>query len=386
MKRFLSLIVALLMTIAMLPASAEVLRYDMYCGMSATTVEGIPAAAWVQFHPATHEILNVYVTGSSNPVSEGKMTADVSAFAGKTAEDVSTSEAVSAIEQAVVDACKRYLAGASFSIRPYQTMAVDRYIANNPHFDTMTADANIDVSVVAAYPEDCVTVVNEDVQNNGKLTWPAGVYTGAFSYDDASFNVTHNVVLAHKPGIAVIAYTWNGETVLDAVDVFENFTLHPEVLSGSDSYGKVVASSIEDDVVTYIALGDKAMNFPGGTAGSTLVSVSVDVNTRKIVKVYDLASSDSTYLSNAWEYGGGFTTVGDMLYAINDFTAYFAGHNADDLVTKYDLSVPKEGVVGGVVVEGGVDVIMTGATRTANAIISAVNAAQEAFQADYPVK
>ena len=48
----------------------------------------------------------------------------------------------------------------------------------------------------------------------------------------------------------------------------------------------------------------------------------------------------------------------------------------------YALSSSKEGIVGGVVVDGGVDMVVTGATRTPNAIISGVNAAIAQFNQD----
>lgn len=388
-KSIVAVILALSLLLAFcLTANAESERYDMYCGMAAEPFQGIPVAAWVRFDPASHEILNVHLVGSENPeinpefLQVGALTAP---FIGLTAEQVAEAEAANPAAEAIKDACARYLAGAAFSIRPYETMVVDRYIANNPHFDSLEADAAVETSIVATYPEGCLEVVTEDVLYNGNVTWPLGVYTGAFTYGDKSFNVTHNAVLAKEAGIAVIAYTYNGETVLDAIDIYDNFTLYPEPLSGSDAYGQVVAANRTDDYITYISLGDKAMNFPGGTAGSTIVSVKIDIANRTIVEVLDLASSDSTYLANEWEYNGGFTAIGYQLFAIDNFTSCFGGRSADEAVTRYGLSSSKDGIVGGVVVEGGIDYVVTGATRTPNAIISAVNAALEMFAAEYPV-
>ena len=389
-KTFLAALLVLTLVFALcLTASAESGRYDMYCGMAAEPYNGIPVAAWVHFDPESHEILYVHIAGAENPdvnpdfLQIGALT---EAYVGMTAEQAADAEAANPAAEAVRDACARYLAGAAFSIRPYETMVVDRYIANNPHFDALEADAAVETSIVAAYPEGCLEVVTEDVLYNGNVTWPLGVYTGAFTYGDKSVSVTHNAVLAKAPGVAVIAYSFNGETVLDAVDIYPNFTLYPEPLSGSDAYGQVVAAHRTEDTVTYIALGDKAMNFPGGTAGSTIVSVKIDIASRTIAEVLDLANSDSPYLANEWEYNGGFTSVGLQLYAIGNFTSCFAGRSAEEPITRYGLSSSRDGITGGVVVDGGIDYVVTGATRTPNAIISAVNAVLEAFATEYPAK
>ena len=132
----------------------------------------------------------------------------------------------------------------------------------------------------------------------------------------------------------------------------------------------------------YRVLGDKAMNSPGGTCGSTVIDVTVDIPSRTIFSAKIAAHSDSTYLSSGWEYGGGFVEAGDALFDINVFMNKLTGLSADEVINPYALSAKE--VVGGTIVEGGVDMIMTGATRTPNAIIYALNEAIEQFQSDYP--
>ena len=92
--------------------------------------------------------------------------------------------------------------------------------------------------------------------------------------------------------------------------------------------------------------------------------------------------SDSTYLANAWEYNGNYAATGNTLYDIAAFLAQFKGKSADTAIAKYVLT--SQDAEGGVPVEGGIDMTVTGATRTPNAVIAAVNAAIEQFKADVP--
>jgi hypothetical protein len=171
------------------------------------------------------------------------------------------------------------------------------------------------------------------------------------------------------------------DSVLDTLEIYENFTT---TLSGSDSYGKVVynPAHLLGYMLTYRVLGDKAMNFPGGTAGSTVVDVTIDRDARTIDNVHVAAHSDSTYLANPWEYSGQFIATGNKLYDIATCCAKFRGLSAETTIVKYALTTAK--AKGGLIVEGGVADVVTGATRTTNAIISAVNAALEQFTKDVP--
>jgi Na+-translocating ferredoxin:NAD+ oxidoreductase RnfG subunit len=56
--------------------------------------------------------------------------------------------------------------------------------------------------------------------------------------------------------------------------------------------------------------------------------------------------------------------------------------STDAPIAKYALTTAK--AKGGLMVEGGIADVVTGATRTTNAIISAVNAALEQFNKDVP--
>lgn len=74
------------------------------------------------------------------------------------------------------------------------------------------------------------------------MKWPGGVSTAQVAADDETYTVTHNVVKANAAGVALIEYRCGDAVVYDAIDIYDNFTLYPEALSGSDSYGHVVAA------------------------------------------------------------------------------------------------------------------------------------------------
>lgn len=214
--------------------------------------------------------------------------------------------------------------------------------------------------------------------SNDTVTYAAGASTSTFIKDDGEeYSITHQVVYANNPGIVVLAYTYGDVTVYDALDIYENFTLD---LSGNDAYGQVVSTMNSDDsTITYRVLGDKAMNFAGGTCGSTVIDVTIDTTTDTIKEVHVVEHSDSTYLANPWEYDGGFANVGELIYDINSYTDKFTGLSATTPITPYTLT--SDGVDGGTIVDGGIDMVVTGATRTPNAIIAGVNAAIEAYSA-----
>ena len=78
---------------------------------------------------------------------------------------------------------------------------------------------------------------------------------------------------------------------------------------------------------------------------------------------------------------------------IAEYNPFHSGHQyhiekakevtgADTAIAKYVLT--SQDAEGGVPVEGGIDMTVTGATRTPNAVIAAVNAAIEQFKADVP--
>lgn len=358
--------------------------YTRLCGAAVSEAFPGPVAVWVDFNAATGEIAYVEIAGMGNPVVMQGYGADFAAlqaqkdaFNNKTAAAVMADETLTGVlADAVKDAAARFVKGADFTIRPYQSMMVDRYMANNPHFEALTADVTVSTAIVGAYPNDCAIVETADVGT----TWPQGIATEKVG----DFSVSHAVVKAQAPGLVLVSYTAGESEVLCALDIYENFTLYPEELTGSDSYGKVVAgpADLTADRLTYRVLGDKAMNFAGGTCGSTVIDVTIERASRTIVDVHIAEHSDSTYLANEWEYNGGFVAVGSFLYNIHAFCNKMIGMSTDQPITAYALSSAKNGVVGGVVVDGGVDMVVTGATRTPNAIISGVNAAIAQFNAD----
>lgn len=362
------------------------------CGAVAETEFPGPVCVWIDFNKSTGEIAHIEISGIGNPTvleayGEGFSALDETKneFLNLTAKDVLENEAFTGVlAEAVKDACDHFLNPAAFEIRPYQSMMVDRYLANNPYFAQGNQDMMVETFVLASYPDKACTVVKDDVLYDGKVRWPAGLVSSVFENGDAKYEVSHHAVKANVPGIALIQYR-NGDSVVnEAVEIYENFTLYPEKLTGSDAYGKVVGfpADLKADLLTYRVLGDKAMNFPGGTVGSTVIDVTFDRNARKIADVRIVAHSDSPYLSNPWEYNGGFIATGDMLHNIAAFANKFINKEVDSHVSSYVLSNAKESIVGGTVVDGGIDMVVTGATRTPNAIIYAVNAAIDQFVND----
>ncbi|MBQ8201638.1 MAG: FMN-binding protein [Clostridia bacterium] len=361
----------------------QIAPYTRLCGAVVNDAFPGPVAVWVDFNAVTGEIAYVEIAGMGNPVVMEGYGADFAALQAqkdaycnlKAADVIADAALTGVLADAVKDACARFVNAADFTIRPYQSMMVDRYVINNPHYTELTENKVLATTVVSAYPADAAIVETADVGN-----YVAGQATTAFG----DFSVTHNAVKAQKAGIVLVSYAEGENEVLCALDIYDNFTLYPEVLSGSDSYGKVVTvpADLNAEKLTYRVLGDKAMNFVGGTCGSTVIDVTFDRATRTIVDVHIAAHSDSTYLSDNWEYGGGFVAVGEFLFDINAFCNKMIGMSADAPITGYTLSSSKTGVVGGVVVDGGVDMVVTGATRTPNAIISGVNAAIAQFNTD----
>ena len=364
--------------------------YDRVAGGVAETEFGGPVGVWVDFNGTTSEIVYIGITGMGNPAVMEAYGDDFAAleeqkteFYGQTAEEAAqNTEGV--LAQAVASAAESYLSEGRFIIRPYQSMMVDRYLENNMHFEGQSENKEVVTTVVGAYPAGCAEVVTDDVLNGEDMKWPGGVSTAQVAADDETYTVTHNVVKANAAGVALIEYRCGDTVVYDAIDIYDNFTLYPEALSGSDSYGHVVAgpADLSADTLTYRVLGDKAMNFPGGTCGSTVIDVTIDRESRTLVDVRIAEHSDSTYLANAWEYNGNYAATGNTLYDIATFLAQFKGKSADTAIVKYVLT--SQDAEGGVPVEGGIDMTVTGATRTPNAVIAAVNAAIEQFKADVP--
>ncbi len=358
--------------------------YTRLCGATESEAFPGPVAVWVDFNDSTGEIAHVEIAGMGNPVvmeGYGAEFADLQAkkddFNNMTADNIIADDALTGVlADAVKDAADRFVNKADFTIRPYQSMMVDRYVANNPHFDELKADVEVTTTIAGAYPSDSAYVETEDVEDR----WESGLAVTEFG-DHA---VSHNVVKAEAPGLVLVSYTVGDNEVLSALDIYDNFTLYPEVLSGSDSYGHVVAgpADLTADSLTYRVLGDKAMNFPGGTCGSTVIDITFDRDANIISDIHIAEHSDSTYLANEWEYGGNFADVGEFIYNINAFTNKMIGMSADEPITSYVLSSEDDGIAGGVVEDGGVDMVVTGATRTPNAIISGVNAAIAQYNND----
>lgn len=353
-----------------------------YIRVAGSAMEGdLPVAVWVDFDPETDKVSGVTLTGYGNPavmeefgVEMEALSQDKGAFVGKAAKELTAGG--DALASAVAQAAQSYLdTKDQFVIRPYQSMMTERYMANNPYpvdQSALKGEITVETEIVAQYPADALTLVTEDVLYKEKVTYPAGKAVASFGED---LKVSSGVVYANKPGVAVIAYRLGDMVLYDAVDIYENFTTE---LSGADAYGKLIGIIDESDTaVTYRVLGDKAMNFPGGTCGSTVVDVTIDKTTDAISKVYVVEHSDSTYLANAWEYGGGFANVGELIYHIDTYTAKYEGLNAKTPITPYELTTKES--TGGTVVEGGIDMVVSGATRTPNAIVRAVNAAIEAY-------
>ena len=294
-----------------------------------------PLAVWVDFDPETDKVLGVTLTGYGNPAIvnafgdtlEAMMAAKAD-FVGKAAEDLTGGDTLAS---AVAQAAQSYLDTKDrFIIRPYQSMMTERYMANNPYLtdSSLKGEVTVETEIVAQYPADAITLVTEDVLYKEKVTYPAGMSVAAVN---ESLTINSGVIYANKPGVAVIAYRFGDMVLYDALDIYENFTTD---LSGADAYGKLIGVIDEsEDAVTYRVLGDKAMNFPGGTCGSTVVDVTIDKKTDTLSKVYVAEHSDSTYLANAWEYGGGFANVGELIYHIDTFTAKFEGLDAKTSVT-----------------------------------------------------
>ena len=358
-----------------------------YNRIAGYTVDGdLPLAVWVDFDPNDDTILNIEITGYGNPVMMadfgeqlGAYNREKETYYGLTASEVETKED-DILSQAIKSAVDSYLSSKdTLIIRPYQSFMTMRYMANNPYIvdnTDLSGDTKIVTEIVAQYPDNAITMISEDVTNNDKVTYPAGTSTSTFTKENGEeYTITHSVVQANNAGVAIVAYTYGDTTVYDALDIYDNFTMD---LSGSDSYGEVVSTMDQtDSTITYRVLGDKAMNFPGGTCGSTVIDVTINTLDSTIDNVHIVEHSDSTYLANPWEYGGGFTNVGQLIYDIDNYTDLFKGLSASQPIVKYDLT--SDDVTGGTIVEGGIDMVVSGATRTPNAIISAVNAAIEAY-------
>ena len=351
-----------------------------------TMEKELPVAVWVDFDPATDVVLDITLTGYGNPVMMEafadrmeSLNQEKEGFIGKKADELLNGEGLAA---AIAMAAESYLtSNEELVIRPYQSMATERYLANNPYIidnDALTGNVLVKSEIVAQYPADAASIVTENVISGEDVKYPAGMTSAAFAGKAGDYTIDSNVLYATKPGIVVISYEYGDHVVYDAVDVYENFTLN---LEGQDAYGKVIGIVNETDAeVTYRVLGDKAMNFPGGTCGSTVIDVVIDKANSTIAKVEVVEHSDSTYLANEWEYSGGFVKVGEFIYNIDKFTDQFIGKDATTMINPYVLST-KENPNGGEIVEGGVEMVVTGATRTPNAIIYAVNAAIEAYMA-----
>lgn len=365
--------------------------YKRVCGASVRCRFCGPTCAWVDYNEKTGEIVNIEVSGCGHIKvldDYGKRFCSESKkvkmdFIGLTAAGAINRIPSNSgdVAEAVIDACNRFLDPAGFSIRNYQTMMTGRYLANNPYFAAIDTDKAIETRILAEYPEGCAAIVTEDVYNGTKLTWSKGLFTATQKSGNASYKVSHNVIKAISSGIVLVEYRCGDDSVLDALEIYDNFTVG---LGGSDSYGQVVyhPTQLMDYLLTYRVLGDKAMNFPGGTAGPTVVDVTIDRDARIIDSVRVAAHSDSTYLADPWEYAGQFIPTGNKLYDIATYCAKFKGLSANAPVAKYALTTAK--AKGGLIVEGGIADVVTGATRTTNAIISAVNAAIEQFGKDVP--
>ncbi|MEG2014775.1 MAG: hypothetical protein RR086_03495, partial [Clostridia bacterium] len=230
--------------------------YTRVCGADTTAEIGNPVIVWVDFNATNKQIVAIELVGLpttyTTTAAYGEKFAKEyeslkSQFIGIEASKVSdltikpstgATKTSDSFKDAVADASARFLAPASFEIRPYQSAMTGRYIANNPYFKNIAEDRAVTTRVVASYPQDCAVVETNDVMKNATdIKWVKGVNVASFKVGEKKFNVSHNVVKAVKPGIALIEYKYNDETVLCALDIYENFTIG---LSGSDSYGKVV--------------------------------------------------------------------------------------------------------------------------------------------------
>lgn len=364
----------------------EVKRYEApYERIAGYSMDGeLPIAVWVDFDPKTDQVMKVQLVGYGNPVIMDKFKEDMielnskkDQFVGKKANEIEANE--NPLDKAIASATDSYLkAKDKFIIRPYQSMMTERYMANNPYIlsDSLSDNIEVKTQILAQYPTDAGALVNEDVVFNEKVTYPNGSSVATFTNEKGEFSIISQVIYANHPGIIILSYEVDGITLIDALDVYENFTTE---LSGSDAYGQVVNVIDEnEEKITYRVLGDKAMNFPGGTCGSTVIDVTISKTDDTISKVDIVEHSDSTYLAYAWEYNGAFEATGDFIYHIEKFTDKFIGLSANTLINPYELTT-KENPNGGKVIDGGIDMVVTGATRTPNAIIRAVNAAIEKY-------
>ena len=352
--------------------------------------EDLPVAVWVDFDSTNDKVAKVTLTGYGNPAvmetygdKMNEYFAAKDSFIGKTADELKD-QSTTVLDSAMAFASESYLTCKDqFVIRPYQSLMAGRYAANNPYIvenTDLAENVEIETELVASYPENAATLVTEDVMNpskEGEVKFPEGKNIAKFTNDsETEYTISTGVALANEAGIAVVSYTYGDLNLVCPMDIYDNFTVG---LEGQDAYGKVIGVVSEDDnVVTYRVLGDKAMNFPGGTCGSTVVDVTINKTDKTIVTVNVYEASDSTYLANAWEYNGGFAGTGEFIKAIDQYTAKFEGLDASKPLSVYELTT-KENPNGGQVVEGGVDMVVTGATRTSNAIIYAVNAVIEEF-------
>lgn len=344
-------------------------------------INDLPIAVWVDFQPSDDTVLKVRVVGEGNPyLAENvqnllcEYAKETDTFIGKKASELTKQSTT--LEEAVTSAAKSYLATKDkFIIRPYQSMMTERYLQNNPYIvdnAALTGSIQVDTEIVANYQQDESYLVTEDVKSGDNIKFPGGKGVSKFTgLSDNEYEIVSGVYLAKTPGIAVISYTYANMTLYDAVDIYENFTLE---LSGSDAYGSVVNTKETDNEITYRVLGDKAMNFPGGTCGSTVIDVVINKTDNTISSVQVIEHSDSTYLANPWEYNGGFVNTGIFIYRINQYCDKFIGLPADTEIMPYVVAT-KDNPDGGLIVDGGIDMIVSGATRTSNAIIYAVNAA-----------
>ena len=297
---------------------------------------------------------------------------DAKAYVGKNASEIK--EGTDTLSTAIYSAVTSYVNNENkFVIRPYQSIATSKYIVNPYIVDNseLTGDVVVKTEIVAQYPSDAVVTLTEDVMSGDKVLYPAGQNILSFKKDDESeYKISSQAFRTDKPGFVVVAYTYGDMVIYDALDIYQSFT---DGLEGADAYGKVISTNETDKDVTYRALGDKAMNY-----GTTAVDITIDKETNLISSVNIYEHSDSTYLANTWEYGGGFVNVGKFIYDIDSYTAKFVGHDVSTPFTPYQLTT-EENKDGGSVVKGGVDMVVSGATRTPNSVLRAVNAAIEEY-------
>ena len=150
-----------------------------------------PTAVWVDFDKTNDTAVGITLSGYKNSAvmdKEGEAlesaNASINSYIGKSANELKDMKG-SAIEEAYAMAANSYLSNKDqFVIREYQSVMSGRYVANSPYIvanESLTGDVKVNAEIVAAYPSDCIEVVNEDVMSGDKVKFPQGNNVAKFT-------------------------------------------------------------------------------------------------------------------------------------------------------------------------------------------------------------